>query len=256
MAFDFRMVSRRNVALALVSLACVVRFALASPRTTATQSVAAPDEKDRSDWWSFYNFSSSFNGLHPQDRLVDLESLTIGGVTLTEQTSGQIDSAFGKAVWLNRGEASGVRSQACYVSAGDRVPTYLIFEEGIESNTAFYLFRSARAWKGIDRCVRSSAVTGAVATVSGIHLGQDMDSVIALLGKPSQQTATELRYVLHQKIKLSDKQLAAFRSANPKMTDAELQKWAVATVEIVEYLTARVDHNGLCYFSVFVAIDG
>jgi hypothetical protein len=240
--------------LAIIAISTFTLAPLCAQQPTDPKAPAETRILDNSDWWSFYNFSTSFDGSRPQDRLVDLQSLAIDGITLTEQTSGQIESTFGKNVWLERGESSGVRSQACYVSTDAAAPTYLVFEDGIESNTAYYLFRGGRPWKGIDACLRSSAVRTALGTTSGIHLGGDMDSVVATLGKPSQRTASELRYVLHQNVKLSDKQMATFRSANPKMTDADLRKLASTTVEMSEYLTVRFDRNGLNYFAVFVAL--
>jgi hypothetical protein len=213
---------------------------------------------DNSDWWTFYAMGSSLEGVTPQHRTIALESLAIAGVTLTEQMPGQIDSTFGKAAWVTRGEDSSERHQACYISAEDGAPTYLIFEDGIESNTSFYLFRGGPAWKGGDLCVRSTAVTGSLATPSGIHLGQSMDQVIAILGAPSKQTDTELRYILDQRVKLSDKQLNAIRTAAPAVVQSDFDKWAAdhPTFEFLELLTARFDDNGLKYFSVTAAFGG
>jgi hypothetical protein len=102
-------------------------------------------------------------------------------------------SKLGKASVVQRGDASAGRTQVCYTSRGEpRV--HLIFEKG-EVNEALYLFNVGKDWKGSDLCSTSDLVTETLSTKSGLHLGETLSEVRAILGKPSAATGRKLSYL-------------------------------------------------------------
>jgi hypothetical protein len=248
--------SRTSPLLFVAAFTCVATLSLASPRTLSHQAGPAQRFTDKSDWWSFYSSDLPPELFAAEERAVNLPSATVRGIALNQPWSNEPDSTFGKAIWVQRGEASTKREQACYVSAADGAPTYLVFESGVESNASFYLFRGGPTWTGNDLCVRSTAVTESLPTASGIHLGQDIEGVVAILGVPNQRTPTQLLYALHQRVKLSENELDAIRREKPTITEDELKKLATEhpTYELLEVLVARFDDNGLKYFGATVMI--
>jgi hypothetical protein len=182
---------------------------------------------DNSDWWSALAQPDSDADPHipTQERELAPPNFHILGIVLTEKMFDVAAIKLGKAQVVNRGDASTGRSQACYVSTAEdekEEKVHLIFEQG-EVNFGFYLFSGGPDWYGSDRCISSTLVSRRLATASGLRLGMTPSRVIAILGKPSTRSKTELIYSLHVTKKLSAKERIEARRSNPNLSDKDFQ---------------------------------
>jgi len=185
-----------------------------------SQNPPATHYPDDSDWWSGLNPKNAEPEVTIQERELASANFRVLGIGLSEKMFDQASSKLGKTKLVQRGDASAGREQACYVSSAGSENVFLIFEQG-EVDFTFYLFSDPRGWKGMDRCTPSTLISRALATASGLHLGQSPAEVIRILGKPSRRTKDELVYSLHAKKKKSAEDLRMARKNNPNMSDAD-----------------------------------
>lgn len=188
----------------------------------AAQMSARPNYyPDNSDWSGLNPTGPDFDqAIQPQERELTSSNFRVLSIRLSDKMFDQAAARLGKAQVLQRGDASAGRSPACYVSAADSQKVFLVFEQG-EVDFTFHLFCDSRPWNGIDRCTPSPLVSYALATASGLHLGQSQAEVIAILGTPTTRRRNELVYSLHVRTKNSAEDLKTARKNNPDMNDAD-----------------------------------
>lgn len=238
--------SARNVSALALAL-----FLLIPPGRPAAQNSLPPDYyPDNSDWWSGLNPTRpDFDqAIKPQERELPSAKLCILGIRLSDKMFDRAAAKLGKAQILQRGDASGGRSQACYVSGTGSEKVFLIFEQG-EVDFTFYLFSDSRPWNGRDRCTPSPLVSYALTTPLGVHLGQSPAQVVAILGKPSARHRDELTYSLHARKKNSAEDLQIARKNNPEMSDADFHS-NFDFYELGVGIDARFTTSKLTYLSV------
>jgi hypothetical protein len=107
-----------------------------------------------------------------------------------------IQSKFGKAIVVSRGDGAIGREQVCYKTAADSRRVKLIFEHN-ETFDSFFLLRGGPDWKGSQYCVDSRAVSDAPALINGLKLGMTKQQVESALGAPSYTTSNGYVYLFH-----------------------------------------------------------
>ncbi|HYK39291.1 MAG TPA: hypothetical protein VEU98_04665 [Candidatus Eremiobacteraceae bacterium] len=202
---------------------------------------------DNSDWWS-ENRTSEPDEIEPQERGFAKSAFQVLGINLDEKMFSHASSKLGKAPLIERGDASTGRLQACYVSSGATKKVHLIFEQS-EVGFSFYMFVDGLLWEGSDRCVPSEKVSPALATASGLHLGQTPAHVIAILGKPTKRSENELLYSFLVRKKTSAQDLKEARERNPDMNDRDFQE-NFGYYNLGARVTAKFVNSRLAYLAV------
>lgn len=182
---------------------------------------------DDSDWWSNVTEVGAMDFSAPQTNTQHRE---LGSSTLEILTIkvglGEIDRAatkLGKTPVVMRGDAASSRLQACYVSPDS--DTHLIFQEDGEGfGAAFYLFEDGPNWNGSNLCARSPLVSQSIATASGLRLGMTRTQVEDVLGKPSNASSGQLRYVFEVRKRTSANELKRLRAQNPNLSDEDFHE--------------------------------
>lgn len=200
------------------TLFLLLSFSLAGLARQADNTVRL----DNSDWWSTSRSSDTGEEIKAQERELASPNFRVLGVTLGETMFSRAATKLGKATTMERGDASTGRRQVCYSSPGAQEKIHLIFEQG-EVGYTFYLFVGGPAWEGSDLCVASNAMSGSLATASGLHLGMTPAQVIATLGKPTKRRENELVYSFLVRMKTSPKDLKEARERNPEMSQKDFQ---------------------------------
>jgi hypothetical protein len=108
-----------------------------------------------------------------------------------------LQSKFGKAIIVSRGDGAMGREQVCYKTAADSGRVKLIFEHN-ETFDSFFLLRGGPNWKGSQYCVSSSAVSAAPALTNGLRLGMTKQQVESALGEPSYTNSDGIVYLFHE----------------------------------------------------------
>jgi len=186
--------------------------------------------QDSSDWWSLVRREElpgrEFERPIKVLKKTPAEShLQIAGVTLGGQYDAfirKIDSRFGQATIVERGDAASGREQICYASPSGRI--HLIFEFG-EVESIVYLFEGGPEWKGSELCSTSPDLTASLSTASGLRLGLSLQQVKTLLGSPSLATPDKLLYRFSYKMKTTAEERAQFRRDLPDISDQDLHKY-------------------------------
>jgi O-acetyl-ADP-ribose deacetylase (regulator of RNase III) len=213
--------------------------------TAAGQTAGTLRFPDNSDWWSGGDYEEN---IATQKRELPATAFQIASVQLGERMFRNAATILGKAVILERGDASTGRSQACYVSEGAGPKMYLIFEEG-ELDFTFYLFTGGPAWEGKEYCVESKAVSAALATKSGLRLGQTPEQVASILGPPAKRKKEQLIYSTAVQKKVTAQELKNAREDHPEMSEKEIrQNFGMYTLG--EGVDARFEHGKLVYLAV------
>jgi hypothetical protein len=203
---------------------------------------------DNSDWWSYTRRPEVDDEAISQKREVSASNVEILGFKLNDETFGKVAAKLGKAIVVERGDASTGRSQICYSSPGKQSKTYLIFEKG-EVNDVFYLFSVGPDWKGSELCTESNIVTTNLSTASGLHLGQTNAQVRARLGKPSFVADDKVIYSLGVEKRTSAADFKNLRQRNPQLTEDELhQNYDFYTLGV--YIEARFLSGKLVYLAI------
>jgi hypothetical protein len=211
------------------------------------QTVPPGYTRDNSDWWSYTGRPEADDETISQKRELPASNFQILGFRLNE-TLDKAPAKLGKAVVVERGDASTGRSQICYSSPGKRPKTYLIFEKG-EVNDAFYLFSGGPDWKGSELCAESTLVTASLATASGLHLGQTSAQVRAILGKPSYATTNKIIYSLGVEKKTSAVDFENVKRQNPQVSQDELHR-NYDSYTLGVYIEARFFSGQLVYLAI------
>jgi hypothetical protein len=221
-------------------------------QSTAPPAANPPPEAvtrilDNSDWWSVYSAPDEDQSAIPQHRTVSAANFSVLGVKLDEHMFEHADAKLGRATRVQRGDASTGRTQICYASVGEPVATYLIFEQG-EIDFSLYLFKAGKPWNGAEFCIRTPRVGERVATATGIHPGVDQATLRKILGRPSSQAPSEIRFDLSALKPNSKDDLANARRANPHSSESDPQK-DDGSVNVGQSFDARFTEGKLTYFS-------
>lgn len=237
---------------ALCSL-CIFTFILSAPFISGLPQFDVKSLlNDNSDWWSS-NCSRAGREIpkilerDPGDSIFQ-----IAGVTLVEDDPFAAPSRkLGEAQIVERDNLQSYRrKQLCYVSEKDARNVHLVFEEGeFDFGVGFYLFQGGSDWNGSNLCIQSAIVSKALATASGLHLGQTYSEVLATLGKPSVKLPEKLMYMFHSKRTVSPEELARLRKAYPLLSDEELRK-AYGVYDFEPSIEARFANSKLTYLAV------
>ncbi|HEX3102992.1 MAG TPA: hypothetical protein VHQ22_00985 [Terriglobales bacterium] len=203
--------------------------------------------EDHSDWWSVLN--ESFQPPHSKrlDKDLPSENFEVMGVHLDYEPSFKsVESKFGQAVIVERGDGANGRDQICYSSA-QRPDTHLIFEKG-ELNLVFYLIAGGKRWNGDNFCAKSAAVTSDVSTTSGLHLGMTRADLEQILGKPDFSANDKLIYFQELKKETSPTELAELRTKHPEMSAKDFHEtYDFSNLNI--YIEARFVGSKLTYLA-------
>ena len=203
---------------------------------------------DNSDWWSYTRRPDADDETIGQKREVRASNFQILGLKLNDETFAKATAKLGKAIVVQRGDASTGRSQICYSSAAKKSKTYLVFEKG-EVNDAFYMFDVGPDWKGSELCTESNLVTTNLSTASGLHLGQTIAQVKAILGKPGFVAEDKIIYSLGVEKKTSATDFENLRQRNPQLSQDELHRnFEFYTVGV--YIEARFLSGKLVYLAI------
>jgi hypothetical protein len=219
-------------------------FPLAGP---ATQTDHAVRLNDNSDWWSASRNPDSDENIHAEKREFPKSNFQILGIDLRDTMFSKAAARLGTTTIIERGDASTGRSQACYVSPGDK-QVHLIFEQG-EVEFTFYLFADGLVWEGSDRCATSKEISRSLATASGLHLGQTPTQVIAVLGKPTKERENEFIYSFSVRKKTSAEDLKQARQHNPDLSEKDFQE-NYGFYDLNAGICARFEHSKLTYLAV------
>lgn len=205
--------------------------------------------KDHSDWWSILNEGSRGPDINPSAGDLDPKTLQIAKLDARKVDFKDITAKLGRAVRIQRGDASTSREQACYRSASFRGPIYLIFEFG-EDESNFYLFADGEDWSGRNFCASSKKVSSDISTASGLRLGLTPDQFKAILGQPDTTVDHKLVYSRAVKVKSTPEQFDRQRKEYPDVLSDTLahQKFDFYTVSI--YIEAKFSDSKLSYLVV------
>ncbi len=208
-------------------------------------SQATPVRLDNSDWWSQLRTGEWPVGIKSWNRAPATTNFEIDGLFVNTDFS-KIQSKYGKATVVQRGDASTYRSQLCYASLSGNV--HLIFEVGEIENVA-YLFKDGHDWTGSHLCTKSARITNRLLTASGLKLGVSPADVRRILGPPSTVVGDRTFYLFEYRHKTSAKELVALRKSTPDMSDAEVKKF-LEFGDVTAYIEARFVHGKLNYLAI------
>jgi hypothetical protein len=181
------------------------------------KTASRPHLNDNSDVWSLTVNSGDFQNVKIQNRDLADANFQILGITLNDYMFSPMFQILGKTSLVERGEATnGGRQQACYVSAPPGPKVYLIFERG-GINSVFYFFSEGQAWRGQESCASSPLVGPAIATASGLRLGESPSEVTAILGTPAVRRDQELIYYVFAQRKTPARMLKMMHEAHPNL---------------------------------------
>jgi hypothetical protein len=203
---------------------------------------------DSSDWWSLINYSIEIQDAMVQNREINKTNYRILNIDVRKYSFEEIEKRLGNSTTVERGDAGSAREQVCYMSSTTVKPAYLIFEQG-EVSSSFYLFSEDRSWNGRNLCVQSKQTTNNIKTESGLHLGQSMDRVIGILGKPGKREQNEIIYVIESKVKTSREEIDKARLQNPELSDKEIHD-AYDIYNFTVVIRAKFDRSGMIYLAV------
>jgi len=220
-------------------------FPLLCPATQNDDTVRLQDD---SDWWSTNRNADSNGDVKAEQREFAESNFQILHINLGNTMFSRTAAKLGRAVAIERGDASTGRRQVCYLSPNNQDKVHLIFEQG-EVEYALYLFSEGPDWEGADRCVATKAVSRNLATASGIHLGQTPAQVIAILGKPTQRRKNELVYSFLVKKKTRPQDINAAKQRDPQMSDKELEE-TYGYYNLGAGLVAKFKNSRLIYLAV------
>jgi len=219
-------------------------FPLLCPATQNNDTVRLQDD---SDWWSMNRSGDSNGEAKTEQRQFAESNFQVLHINLGNTMFTRAAAKLGRAIVIDRGDASTGRRQVCYMSDNqDRV--HLIFEQG-EVEYAIYLFSDGPGWEGADRCVATKAISRNLATGSGIRLGQTPAQVIAILGKPTQSRKNELVYSFLVKKKTRPEDINAAKQRYPQMSDKEIEE-SYGYYNLGAGLVAKFKNSKLVYLAV------
>jgi hypothetical protein len=175
---------------------------------------------DDSDWWSAMRTIDSEKNIKTQDKEPVENNFQILGVRLRNDMFTLAATQFGKTSLISRGDASTGRNQSCYVSKNDGSEIHLVFEQ-TEFGVAFYLFKGGPAWDTSPLCTPSGFVTNALATASGLHLGQLESEVVKVLGPSPNRLKNELIYSYSVRKATAPEDLKILRKKYPQLSEKE-----------------------------------
>jgi hypothetical protein len=205
--------------------------------------------KDHSDWWSILNEKSRGPEIKPNGIDFDGRNLEIAKLDLAGIGFDDIARELGRTARISRGDASTGREQACYRSASDGAPIYLIFEFG-EDQSSFYLFSDGTPWKGQSFCAKSKRVSEELSTASGLRLGQTSEEFKRILGKPDSIAGDKVIYSREVKRKSTPERFKRQRKEYPEtLTESQAhEKFDFYTASI--YVEAKFTNSKLIYLVV------
>jgi hypothetical protein len=205
--------------------------------------------KDHSDWWSILNESSRGPDIKPSSLDLDARNFEILKLNLAGIEFDDVTRELGRTAHISRGDASTGREQACYRSANEGAPVYLIFEFG-EDQSSFYLFADGGPWKGQSFCTRSKRVSEAVSTASGLRLGLRNEELEEILGKPDAIVGDKVVYSRRVKRKSAQARFERQKREYPDpLTDRQAhEKFDFYTVGI--YIEGKFTNSKLTYLAV------
>jgi hypothetical protein len=224
-----------------VSVSLLLALVLCVPAVSQSVRLA-----DSSDWWSISSENFHAPDLKPQNKEMEASNFEVLGLRSGAEGFGHVTAKLGKAVIVERGDASTGRQQACYVSSRGRPDTHLIFEFG-EDTSIIYLFADGPDWKGSRYCVRSSKVSSSLGTASGLRLGLTPNAVEAILGHPDAVMGETVVYFRQFQKKTTPKEFDEFRREYPEaLSDAQAhQKFDYYPIEqyiVVKFMNARLTY--------------
>ncbi|HEX5432430.1 MAG TPA: hypothetical protein VFW83_10720, partial [Bryobacteraceae bacterium] len=126
------------------------------------------------------------------------------------------------------GDASTFQETACYRSAVSDDLTVILFGKG-EVDYSFDLTSRDTVRKQAQHCLTSATISRALATASGLRLGETQDQVIAILGLPTRRSrnatlgTTVLAYNFQTTKGTAPLDLARFHQRNPEMSEHDLE---------------------------------
>jgi hypothetical protein len=214
----------------------------------ATQTESRLRLTDNSDWWSAGKSDDSDESIQTQERKLPDSNFRILAIQLGEKAFSRAALKLGKTTLVERGDAAGGRTQACYVSAEGLKKIYLVFEQG-EVDYAFYLFADGPTWTGSEQCRPSKLISQSLLTGSGIKLGQTPAEIVSILGEPSVRSEKKLIYFVHSKEKASKEDLERTREQYPELSEKDFHD-NYDFYDLGVFIDARFRDGKLTYLGV------
>ncbi|MGA3054498.1 MAG: hypothetical protein ABSD63_09850 [Candidatus Korobacteraceae bacterium] len=209
-----------------------------------------------SDWWSEKNpnFESPPDEWSNEwsKRVIPATNFKILGTSLLgKPPHNWLESKFGKAQAIVRGDAGDFRDQRCYTSVKPG-NVYLISEAG-EVDLGFYLFADGRAWRGQEFCRPNPLVDRHLATDSGLRLGSTKAQVKTVLGAPLYEKGNLLYYLFEIKIPTTPEAVGTFLHQNPSYLKSDI--FGGFPAEVSDYTLSasfrlEFKNNRLVYLSI------
>jgi hypothetical protein len=214
--------------------------------------------RDDSDWWSVGSHNFRMPNFKPSGTDLGAENFVIAGFALDFDDHEPLQAAsrkFGNAITVERDEAGSSREQICYVSSQDP-NTHLILEAG-ELDLVFYLFAGGQHWNGEDLCTKSSGVTAASRTNSGLGLGITPADLRRILGEPDFSDGARFIYEREVKKTFPAAELAKIRKSHPELSESEFKEFEEnhRSYVLEIYIEARFTNSHLNYLMVLRGRD-
>src|SRR5215471_18248821 len=214
---------------------------------SAAQTGQSTYRSDNSDWWSQLRGADD-EVIPTPGHEPAASNFKILGINLGDDMFNEAEATLGKALRVERGDASSGRSQVCYVSVQGRPKTHLVFERG-EVADFFYLFADGPEWNGSDLCAKSNLLTDHLSVASGLRLGQSPDEVRAILGKPGVYTGKRMIYSIQLEKETPASDFAKLHRQHPELSDDDLRR-SYASYTLSVYIEAKFTKSRLNYLAV------
>lgn len=142
-------------------------------------------------------------------KILEVEYLTVLGITIGKQTLGDVQRKLGPAVVLKRREQAAKR--ICYVSSRNGDGTIVVFEAGAigawEEITAVTIFSRIAKFDERAKCTPSDAISKDTRTNDGLGLGLDRKSITQKLGTPTAEKNNNVLYVYRKEQRMTVEQI-------------------------------------------------
>jgi len=138
---------------------------------------------------------------------VDSAHLTILDLTISKDTIEGVQSRLGVTKPLPKAEPHDWDRKVCYKATPKSDGTVLLFGTSRMQLAMFSIISSRQNFKWRAECRESPLVSRSVSTKSGIRLGLSASQLKAMLGKPTEETKRELKWVFETRKPMTDKEM-------------------------------------------------
>jgi hypothetical protein len=165
---------------------------------------------------------------------LSISDTTILGLTIGKSSLSDVQAKLGATALLPRKEHAD--DSICYISPVDG--TVIVFAAGAMGGwsdlTEFALWSREASFPHKGSCAKSTLVTQAAATDSGIRLGLSTEALSKILGKPAKMNKVSIKYESACRKRMTERQVETFKAAkewNPSdETEYNVSSWVTVTL--------------------------